>query len=200
MPCRVIGRKGSFRTVIQQIPVVIRGVMGGHRNCPLVEQGQHQISHSYQSMAPSASKSSRLAGAETQPALTETTDRLLTAIRQGTVARQTIHDEKTALRWIEETLHPQGLCCPRCGSKYRRIARHKGKIPAWRCTDCDRYYTMISGTIFEKTRQSADGLLQIIHGIYQGRPLTHLANEMDMSRKQVYNIREKLTKFNERRA
>lgn len=55
---------------------------------------------------------------------------------------------------------------------------------------------MISGTIFEKTRQSAHGLLQILHGIFQGRPLTHLAQEMEMSRKQVYNIREKLTQFN----
>lgn len=131
----------------------------------------------------------------TSNSLPETTVTLLTAIRQGTVSRQVMRDEKAALRWIEETLHPQGLCCPRCGSKYRRIARHKGKIPAWRCTDCDRYYTMISGTIFEKTRQSAHGLLQILHGLFQGRPLTHLAQEMEMSRKQVYNIREKLTKF-----
>ncbi len=128
--------------------------------------------------------------------ITSTTAALLTAVRQGTVSRQVLHDEHAALAWIEGTLHPQGLCCPRCGSKYRRVARRKGKIPAWRCTDCDRYYTMISGTIFEKTRQSAHGLLQILHGIFQGRPLTHLAQEMEMSRKQVYNIREKLTQFN----
>ncbi|MCC7437188.1 MAG: IS1 family transposase [Armatimonadetes bacterium] len=159
------------------------------------EVGEYQAIVGVAAIVLSPSPAGTAAEAALPTGMASATAALLTAVRQGAVSRQVMSDEQAALAWIKKTLHPQGLCCPRCGSKYRRVARHKGKIPAWRCTDCDRYYTMMSGTIFEKTRQSANGLLQIIHGIFQERPLTHLAQEMKMSRKQVYNIREKLAQF-----
>jgi transposase-like protein len=35
----------------------------------------------------------------------------------------------------------------------RRFAQRNGPWPAWRCQACDRYYTLLSGTVFEKTRR-----------------------------------------------
>jgi transposase-like protein len=61
-------------------------------------------------------------------------------------------DDAECLAWLERHLHPQGFACPKCGSSDRRLFRRQN-IPAYRCRACDAYYTVLSGTVFAKTRQ-----------------------------------------------
>src|SRR4051812_19036259 len=52
-------------------------------------------------------------------------------------------DEAACLQWLEGHLHPEGLRCPRCGTTERRLFRPEATFPAYRCQECDRYYTVL---------------------------------------------------------
>ena len=98
-------------------------------------------------------------------------------------------DEQACLNWLENSLHPDGLRCPRCGQAERRRARAEGAIPSFRCKGCDRYYTALTGTAFEKTRQRPSTLVVLLRGIAKGETTARLARELDISRKQTHTLR-----------
>ncbi len=79
-------------------------------------------------------------------------------------------DEDECLQWLERYLHPEGLQCPRCSSRQRRVAQRNGQWTAYRCKVCDRYHTILTGTIFERTRQDPSKVVLILRGIAQGQP------------------------------
>ena len=98
-------------------------------------------------------------------------------------------DEQACLNWLEHSLHPEGLRCPRCGQAERRRARKEGAIPSFRCKGCDRHYTALTGTVFEKTRQTPSTLVLLLRGIAKGETTARLARELDVSRKQMHTLR-----------
>jgi transposase-like protein len=101
-------------------------------------------------------------------------------------------DEQACLNWLEQNLHPDGLHCPRCGQTERRRARRGGVIPSFRCKGCDRYYTALSGTLFQKTRQSPSTLVLLLRGIAKGETTARLARELAISRKQTHTLRHRV--------
>jgi hypothetical protein len=62
-------------------------------------------------------------------------------------------DERICLIWLERQLHPDGCACPHCQRPERRLFRQQGDFPAYRCRACDGYYTLLTHTVFAKTRQ-----------------------------------------------
>lgn len=101
-------------------------------------------------------------------------------------------DEAACVGWLEQHLHPQGLQCPRCGSRQRRLFRMRGAWPAYRCKACDRYYTILSGTSFAKTHQPPSKLILILRGIAKGEPTARLARELKVSRRQMLTLRQRV--------
>ncbi len=101
-------------------------------------------------------------------------------------------DETACLAWLEQHLHPQGWKCPRCGNTERRLAKQGGHFPAYRCKDCDRYHTILSGTVLHKTRQKPSTLVLMLRGIAQGETTSRLSRELSISRKQMTTIRHRL--------
>ena len=98
-------------------------------------------------------------------------------------------DDQACTRWLEEQLHPEGLKCPHCHSERRRTARRQGPFTGYRCQACDRYYTLLSGTIFAKTRQSPPHLVLLLRGVAKGESTARLARELELSRKQAQTLR-----------
>jgi transposase-like protein len=90
------------------------------------------------------------------------------------------------LIWLARHLPPDGLQCRHWGSMARRLFRHQGHVPAYRCRVCTGYYTLLTGTIFEKTRPRPATLVLLLRGIAQGEPTARLARELGLSRKQLY--------------
>jgi transposase-like protein len=101
-------------------------------------------------------------------------------------------DEEACLLWLEKHLHPEGLRCPRCGSAQRRAAKQGGYFPAFRCKECDRYHTILTGTVFERTQQKPSTLVLILRGVARAEPTARLARELGISRKQLTTIRQRL--------
>ena len=83
----------------------------------------------------------------------------------------------------ERTLHS--------GSTVRRLFRAQGQFPADRCRACDGYYTLLTETVFEKTRQRPATLV-LLRGVAKGEPTARLARELGLSRKQLHTLRQRI--------
>jgi transposase-like protein len=83
-------------------------------------------------------------------------------------------DDGICVRWLEQHLHPEGLRCPHCGRSERRLFRAQGHFPAYRCQACDGYYTLLTGTVFAKTRQRPATLVLLLRGMAKGEPTARL--------------------------
>jgi transposase-like protein len=101
-------------------------------------------------------------------------------------------DDSICMLWLERHLHPDGLKCPHCRSMERRVFREQGHFPAYRCRACDGYYTLLTGTVFEKTRQRPATLVLLLRGIAKGEPTARLARELGLSRKQLHTLRQRI--------
>ncbi len=109
-----------------------------------------------------------------------------------------LFDDSLCLVWLERHLHPQGFVCPQCGSANRRRFRLQGHYDAYRCRECDGYYTLLSGTAFEGSRQRPATLVLLLRGIAKGEPTARLARELHLSRQTVHTLRQRLqTNLNE---
>jgi transposase-like protein len=101
-------------------------------------------------------------------------------------------DDSICLLWLERHLHPDGFACPRCHRPERRLFRQQGAFPAYRCRACDGYYTLLTNTAFEKTRQRPATLVLLLRGIAKGEPTARLARELGVSRKQLHTLRQRV--------
>src|SRR4051794_3520691 len=101
-------------------------------------------------------------------------------------------DEAACLAWLGGHLHPEGLRCPRCGAQKCRPARRAAAFPAYRCQQCDRFYTVLTGTVFAKTRQTPAKLVLILRGIAKGESAARLARELGLCRRQMHTIRQRV--------
>jgi transposase-like protein len=101
-------------------------------------------------------------------------------------------DDSICTIWLERHLHPGGLKCPYCGRPERRLFRPQRYFPAYRCRACDGYYTLLTGTAFEKTRQRPATLVLLLRGIAKGEPTARLARELGLSRMQLQTLRQRV--------
>ena len=101
-------------------------------------------------------------------------------------------DTSTCLLWLERYLHPEGLACPHCHRTERRLFRQQGAFPAYRCRVCGGYYTLLTNTVFEKTRQRPATLVLLLRGMAKGEPTARLARELGMSRKPRHTLRQRV--------
>ena len=101
-------------------------------------------------------------------------------------------DDSASLLWLERHLHPDGLHCPHCRSAARRLFRAQGHFPAYRCRACDGYYTLLTGTVFAKTRQRPATLVLLLRGVAKGEPTARLARALGLSRKQLHTLRQRI--------
>lgn len=103
-----------------------------------------------------------------------------------------LFDDSLCLLWLERHLHPAGFVCPGCGSPSRRQFRCQGFYAAYRCRVCDRYYTLLSGTVFEGSRQRPATLVLLLRGISKGESTARLARELHLSRQTVHTLRQRI--------
>jgi transposase-like protein len=103
-----------------------------------------------------------------------------------------LFDDSLCLLWLERHLHPDGFVCPHCRSANRRLFRRQGYYDAYRCRDCDRYYTLLSGTVFEGSRKRPAVLVLLLRGITKGESTARLARELHLSRQTVHTRRHQI--------
>jgi hypothetical protein len=101
-------------------------------------------------------------------------------------------DDSMCTMWLARHLHPRGLVCPHGGHSERRVFRAQGSFPADRGRTCDGYSTLLTGTVFEQTRQRPATLVLLLRGIAKGEPTARLARELGLSRTQLHTLRQRI--------
>jgi transposase-like protein len=99
-------------------------------------------------------------------------------------------DETACISWLEQHLHPSGLLCPRCHSPNRRLFRRHQYFPTYRCRECQRTYTLLTRSVFEKTRQRPSTLVLLLRGIAKGESTARLSRELALDRKRLGELRQ----------
>ena len=99
-------------------------------------------------------------------------------------------DESACVAWLEQHLHPTGLVCPRCQSTSRRLFRRHDHFPTYRCRDCQRTYTILTGSVFEKTRQRPATIVLLLRGIAKGESTARLSRDLNLDRKRLGELRQ----------
>jgi hypothetical protein len=101
-------------------------------------------------------------------------------------------DDSICLIGLERHLHPAGFTGAHCGSPTRRVFREQGHVPAYRCRACHGSDTLLTGPVFEKTRQRPATLVLLRRGMAKGEPTARLARELGLSRTQLQTLRPRI--------
>jgi transposase-like protein len=101
-------------------------------------------------------------------------------------------DDSICTIWLECHLHLDGLKCPHCRSPERRLFRAQGHFPAYRCRACEGDDTLLTGMVFEKTRQRPATLVLRRLGMAKGEPAARLARELGLLRTQLHTFRQRI--------
>src|SRR5512135_1056286 len=95
-------------------------------------------------------------------------------------------DEDACYAKLLAWLHPDGLVCPRCGTRDRLHVhrRHRAPVLDYRCAHCGRVFNTFTGTLLQGTQRRPAELVLILRGIAQGVPTARLARELGRDRSE----------------
>ena len=101
-------------------------------------------------------------------------------------------DEDTCRQYLLKRLHPCGLKCPHCGGMERYVVKKNTWFEGYKCKSCWKYYTMLTGTVFDKTRQTAGKIVLLLRGFAKGESTARLSRELHTDRKHLLNLRHRI--------
>jgi transposase-like protein len=103
-------------------------------------------------------------------------------------------DQGACYRKIVGLLHPEGLACPRCGSRdgLRVHRRHRDPVLDYRCSGCGRVFNAWTGTALQGMQRRPAEVLLILRGFAQGASTARLSRELECDRMKLLALRHKL--------
>jgi hypothetical protein len=107
-----------------------------------------------------------------------------------------ITDDALAEQWLQKYFHPNGLRCPTCGAAVQH-ARFFGQtrrshVTQQRCRQCQKVYTVYSGTIFAHKHLRPTQVILLLRGICKGESSASLARELKLAYDTVHHLRQQL--------
>jgi transposase-like protein len=103
-------------------------------------------------------------------------------------------DEDACFAKLLGWLHPDGLACPRCGTRdgLHVHRRHRAPLLDYRCSACRRVFNAFTGTALHGTKRRPVELVLIVRGFAQGVPTAQLARELGCDRAELLDFRHRL--------
>ena len=103
-------------------------------------------------------------------------------------------DEDACYQKLLIWLHPDGLACPRCGTRDDLGVHrcHRAPVLDYRCKACHRVFNAFTGTALRGTKRRPVELMLILRGFAQGVPTAQLARELGRDRKELLTLRHRL--------
>lgn len=103
-------------------------------------------------------------------------------------------DEQKCYAFLENILHPQGLCCPKCQCAVQDSTVHRRDRAPILCYECanGHFYNLFTKTVWQGTHHSCPVIIRILQGIGQGVSTLHLSQELGIDRKHLLEHRHKL--------
>jgi len=105
-----------------------------------------------------------------------------------------LRDEDACYAKLLAWLHPDGLACPRCGSRddLHVHRRHRAPVLDYRCSACRRVFNAYADTALHGTKRRPVELVLIMRGFAQGVPTAQLARELRCDRSELLGFRHRL--------
>jgi transposase-like protein len=101
-------------------------------------------------------------------------------------------DQDACYAKLVDLLHPEGLACPRCGSRDAKVhRRHRAPVLDYRCTGCGRVFNAWTGTPLQGMQRRPAEVLLILRGFAQGVSTARLARELGCDRMKLLALRHR---------
>ena len=103
-------------------------------------------------------------------------------------------DERACYQRLMEVLHPQGLCCPNCGSisGLGVHRRHRDPVLDYQCSTCGRVFNIWTATLLQGTHKRPSQVILILRAIAVGTSTAELARELGLQRPHLLELRHRL--------
>jgi len=112
-------------------------------------------------------------------------------------------DHESCIEHLENVRWGNKPICPHCGSKYVARKSENGRIGRWNCHRCRNSYNVLSGTIFQQTKQPLQKWFLAIFLLLNAKKSLssyQLARDLDINQKTAWlmasKIREQMGKDN----
>ena len=113
-----------------------------------------------------------------------------------------ITDDALAEQWLQKHFHPKGFCCPAClhgqacgaGVQHARPfgQTRRSHVTQHRCRQCQKVYTVYSGTAFANKQLRPTQVILLLRGICKGESTDSLARELELAYDTVHHLRQHL--------
>jgi len=103
-------------------------------------------------------------------------------------------DRERCYDFLVSLLHPNGLGCPNGHALEEAFVHKRDRAPIldYRCKTCGRWFNLFSGPVLQATHYNEVQMVQLLHGIADGKPTAQLAREMGVDRKWLLIRRHQL--------
>jgi len=103
-------------------------------------------------------------------------------------------DPERCYDFLLSVLHPRGLDCPGGHPLEEAFIHKRDRTPIldYRCRTCGRCFNLFTGTVLQGTHYNEVQIVQLLHGIAEGKPTAQLAREMGVDRKGLLIRRHQL--------
>jgi len=103
-------------------------------------------------------------------------------------------DPERCYDFLLSVLHPHGLGCPNGHALEEAFIHKRDRTPIldYRCRTCGRCFNLFTGTVLQGTHYNEVQIVQLLHGIAEGKPTAQLAREMGVDRKWLLIRRHQL--------
>ena len=109
-----------------------------------------------------------------------------------------LRSESACFRTLSNTVHPEGLHCPRCGQG-DGVHVHEDQRQPWRihyrCSHCGHIFTSWTRTPLQGTHRPPSEILHIMLGILAKQSDSRLARELGRDRGKLAIFRHKLERW-----
>jgi len=103
-------------------------------------------------------------------------------------------DPQRCYDFLVSVLHPSGLGCPNGHPLEEAFVHKRDRAPIldYRCKTCGRCFNVFTGTVLQGIKYNEVQVVQLLHGIAEGKPTAQLAREMGVDRKGLLIRRHQL--------
>jgi transposase-like protein len=105
-----------------------------------------------------------------------------------------ITEDALAEQWLQKHFRPKGLRCPHCGAGVRHARpfgqTRRSHVTQHRCRQCEKVYTVYSGTVFANKQLRPTQVILLLRGICKGESSATLARELGLAYDTVHHLRQ----------
>jgi transposase-like protein len=122
-------------------------------------------------------------------------------VRRGGIVMEfytfAVDDPTACYQALLKLVHPQGVCCPGCGSRHGWRVHRSRRQPVldYRCSHCQRVFNVWTGTPLQNTHLPPEVLRRLVQSLWHKEPLAAVARELGRPRSTLLRWQHRLRRL-----